>query len=432
MIGAGYLGLTHAVCMAELGHDVLVADVDASRIALAAGGVPPFFEPGLEPLLRKNLEAGRLRFTTDHGEAARFGDVHFLCVGTPQARDGSADLAQVHAAADALAPHLAGPCVIAGKSTVPVGTGRALARRIAELAPPGAGGRWRGTPEFLREGTAVQDSLLPDRIVLGVTSQRSEQMLRRVYARQAARGVPVLVMDVQSAELVKVSANAFLAARLSFINVLAEVCEATGADVTALAGALAGDGRIGGRFLAPGLGYGGGCLPKDVRAFAAAAGQLGIESLAVLLGEVDAINLRCRTRTVSLARDAAGGSLDGCRAAVLGVAFKPGSDDVRDSASLEVCCRLAAEGAHVTVHDPVAAASAARLRPDLRYAASAVEAAASADLVLHLTEWPEYGLIDPDVLGAVVARRSIIDARCVLDEQRWRSAGWSFRVLGRP
>ena len=224
VIGAGYLGLTHAVCMAELGHDVLVVDVDAGRIALAAGGVPPFFEQGLEPLLRKNLEAGRLRFTTDHGEAARFGDVHFLCVGTPQAPDGAADLSQVYAAAGALAPHLAGPCVIAGKSTVPVGTGRALARRIAEQAPAGAGAEVAWNPEFLREGSAVQDSLLPDRIVLGVTSERSEQVLRRVYARQAAQGVPVLVMDVQSAELVKVSANALLAARLSFINVLAEVC----------------------------------------------------------------------------------------------------------------------------------------------------------------------------------------------------------------
>jgi UDPglucose 6-dehydrogenase len=432
VIGAGHLGLVHAACLAELGHDVLVVDVDAGRVELAAAGVPPFFEPGLETLLRQNLDAGRLRFTTDHDAAARFGDVHFLCVGTPQAQDGAADLSQVYAAADALASHLDGPCVIAGRSTVPVGTAVALARRFAEKAGPGAAVEVAWNPEFLREGTAVPDSLAPDRIVLGVPSLRSERALRRVYARQAARGVPVLVMDVHTAELVKISANALLAARLSFINVLAEVCEVSGADVSALAEALAGDERIGGQFMLPGLGYGGGCLPKDVRAFAAAAGKLGVESLAVLLGEIDAINLRCRTRTVSLARHAAGGSLGGCRVAVLGVAFKPGSDDVRDSASLDVCGRLAAEGAHVTVHDPVATASAARLRPDLRYTDSIGEAADRADLVLHLTEWPDYRLIDPAALGAVVARRSIVDARCVLDEQRWRSAGWSFHALGRP
>jgi UDPglucose 6-dehydrogenase len=430
VIGAGRVGLTHAVCLAELGHDVLVIDVDAGRIALAAGGVAPFSEPGLEPLLRTNLEAGRLRFATRYEDADGFRDVYFICVGTPESPDHSTDLSQVYAAVDALAPQLAGPCVVAGRSTVPVGTGHALAKRIADLAPAGTRAEVACNPEFLREGSAVPDSLVPDRIVLGVTSEWSEEVLRRVYARQAERGVPVHVMNMQSAELVKVSANALLAARLSFINVLAEVCEATGADVTPLAAALAGDKRIGGQFMIPGLGYGGGCLPKDVRAFAATARGLGIESLAVLLGEVDAINLRCRTRTVNLARSMAGGSLDGHTIAVLGVAFKPGSDDVRDSASLDVCGRLAAEGARVVVHDPVATASAARLRPDLRYAASVAEAATGADLVMHLTEWPEYRLIDPSALGAVVASRRIIDARCVLDRQRWQSTGWSFRTLG--
>jgi UDPglucose 6-dehydrogenase len=432
VIGAGYLGLTHAVCLAELGHDVLVVDCDAGKVARAAGGSAPFFEPGLEPLLRKNLEAGRLRFTTGHAEAGGFGVVHFLCVGTPQAADGSADLSQVFAAVDALAPHLRGPCLVAGKSTVPVGTGRRVAARVAALAPAGAAAQVAWNPEFLREGSAVQDSLRPDRIVLGVSSRWSAEVLRGVYAGPAAGGVPVLVMDVETAELVKVSANAFLATRLSFINVLAEVCEATGADVVALAGALAGDARIGGSFLGPGLGYGGGCLPKDVRAFGVTAGQLGVGSLAVLLAEVDAINLRCRLRAVDLARRVAGGSLDGRRVGVLGVAFKPGSDDVRDSASLEVCGRLAAEGAVVSVHDPVAAGNAARLLPAVRYADSAVAAAAGAEVILHLTEWHEYRLIDPATLAAVVARRNIIDARCVLDEQRWRSAGWSFHALGRP
>lgn len=432
VIGAGYLGLTHAVCMAEFGHDVLVLDIDADKVAGAASGMAPFFEPGLEPLLRKNLDAGKLRFTTSYAEAASFGDIHFLCVGTPQAPDGSADLSQVHAAADALAPHLAGPCLIVGKSTVPVGTGRALATRISDRAPAATGAEVAWNPEFLREGFAVQDSLLPERIVFGVTSHRSAELLRHVYAQPLSRGAPGLVMGLETAELVKVSANAFLAAKLSFINAVAEVCEAAGADVARVAEALACDGRIGGRFLAPGLGYGGGCLPKDVRAFGAAAEELGVRSLAVILREVDAINMRCRSRAVDLARDAVGGSLAGCRAGVLGVAFKPGSDDVRDSASLDVCCRLAEEGAAVAVHDPVAMDNAARLRPDLRYAGSALEAAAGADVVLHLTEWQEYRSIDPETLGGVAARRNMIDARCVLEEGRWRSAGWSFRVLGRP
>ena len=432
VIGAGYLGLTHAVCLAELGHDVLAVDTDARKVAQAAAGTAPFFEPGLEELLRKQLDAGRLRFTTSHAEAARFADIHFLCVGTPQAPDGSADLSQVYAATDALAPHLAGPCLIAGKSTVPVGTARALAARIAAQAPAGARAEVIWNPEFLREGSAVADSLMPDRIVLGASSQQAADRLKQVYAEPIGQGVPVLVMDLETAELVKVSANAFLATRLSFINALAEVCEATGADVVALAGALGYDERIGGRFLTPGLGYGGGCLPKDIRAFGAVAAELGIGSLATLLTEVDAINMRCRSRTVELARELAGGSLAGRRVGVLGVAFKPGSDDVRNSASLDVCGRLAAEGAVVTVHDPVALRSAALVRPDLRYAESAVAAAADADLVLHLTEWEEYRMIDPHALGAVVARRNVIDARSALDEHRWRSAGWSFRALGRP
>ncbi len=313
-----------------------------------------------------------------------------------------------------------------------MGTARALAARIAAQAPAGARAEVIWNPEFLREGSAVVDSLMPDRIVLGASSQQAADRLKQVYAEPIGQGVPVLVMDLETAELVKMSANAFLATRLSFINALAEVCEATGADVAALAGALGYDERIGGRFLTPGLGYGGGCLPKDIRAFGAVAAELGIGSLATVLTEVDAINMRCRSRTVELAREVAGGSLAGRRVGVLGVAFKPGSDDVRNSASLDVCGRLAAVGAVVTVHDPVALHSAALVRPDLQYAETAVAAAAYADLVLHLTDWEEYRMIDPHVLGAVVARRNVIDARTALDEHRWRSAGWSFRALGRP
>ena len=432
VIGMGYLGLTHAVCMANLGHDVIGLDADAGKVSQAASGEAPFFEPGLEPLLRKNLDAGRLQFTTSYEEAAAFGDVHFVCVGTPQASDGSADLSQVHAVADALSPHLYRSCLIVGKSTVPVGTARSLTARIREAAPAGHEVDVAWNPEFLREGYAVQDSLSPDRFVFGVTSQRSAELLCRVYAAPLADGIPSLVMDLETAELVKVSANAFLATKISFINAVAEVCEKVGADVVRLADALAHDERIGKRFLAPGVGFGGGCLPKDIRAFRTAARELGVGSLANLLGEVDAINLNRRSRVVELARNVVGGAITGSRVTVLGLAFKPGSDDVRDSPSLHVCGLLMQEGAVVTAHDPVAMKNAARIRPDLRYAGSVSEAAADADVVLHLTEWVDYRAIDPVMLATVVAKRNIIDARCSLDEKPWRSASWSFCALGRP
>jgi UDPglucose 6-dehydrogenase len=432
VIGTGYLGLTHAVCLADLGHEVLAIDVDEDKIAKAANGEAPFFEPGLEPLLRKNLDAGRLRFTTSFAEVGAFGEVHFLCVGTPQGSGGEADLSFVHAAAGALAPQLTAACLIVGKSTVPVGTARQVLSRVRAIAPAGRRVDLAWNPEFLREGYAVQDSLTPDRIVLGVTSDRAEALLREVYATPLEGGVPVLVMDLETAELVKVAANAFLATKISFINAMAEMCEASGADVMPLAEALGYDARIGRRFLSPGLGFGGGCLPKDVHAFRASASALGVGSVVSLLSSVDAINQGRRDRVVTLAREAAGGTLDGTRVAVLGVAFKPNSDDVRDSPSLAVCDRLRAEGAIVSVHDPVAMPNAAKRRPDLVYARSVFEAAQGADLVLHLTEWSDYQAIDPAALGRVVARRVIIDARCCLDAGLWHDAGWTVRVLGRP
>ena len=431
IIGIGYLGLTHAVCMAELGHDVVALDTDARKLAQASNGEVPFFEPGLEAMLRKNLDAGRLRFTTSYAELAESGDVHFLCVGTPQAPDGSADMSYVIAAADSLAPHLRRQCLIVGKSTVPVGSARDLASRISAKAPVGDDAELAWNPEFLREGFAVQDSLSPDRLVFGVTSERSADLLRQVYAGPLAAGVPGLVMDLETAELVKVSANAFLATKISFINAMAEVCEKVGGDVVRLADALAHDERIGRRFLAPGLGFGGGCLPKDIRAFRSTARDLDVSSVVNLLGEVDAINLNRRSRVVGLARELGGGTLAGLRVAVLGLSFKPGSDDVRDSPSLDVCHLMMQEGAIVTAHDPVAMANAARVRPDLRYATSVSEAAQDADIVLHLTEWPDYRAIDPAMLAAVVTRLNIIDARCALDETAWRAAGWTFRILGR-
>jgi len=432
VIGAGYLGLTHAVCMADLGHEVLAIDVDSQKIAKAAAGEAPFFEPALEPLLRKNVDTGRLRFTTSFADVGRFGDVHFLCVGTPQADGGAADLSYLHAASDALAPHLSSPCLIVGKSTVPVGTARALLARIRGAAPAGDDVDLAWNPEFLREGHAVQDSLTPDRFVFGVTSERAVQLLRQVYATPLALDIPALVMDLETAELVKVSANAFLATKISFINAMAEVCETTGADVVRLAEALGHDERIGRKFLGPGLGFGGGCLPKDIRGFRATAAALGVDSVASLLGTVDAINMSRRERVVAMAREAVGGSLAGKRTTVLGIAFKPNSDDIRDSPSLDICGRLATEGAIVSVHDPVAMPNAARIRPDLQYAASVFEAAKGADLILHLTDWADYRAIDPAALARVVAQRAVIDARCGLDAGVWQNAGWSVRALGRP
>ena len=432
VIGTGYLGLTHAVCMADLGHQVLAIDADEQKIARAAAGETPFFEPGLEPLLRKNLDSGRLRFTTSFADVGGFGDVHFLCVGTPEGEAGQADLSFVYAAAEALAPHLTAECLIVGKSTVPVGTARQVLDRVRAIAPAGDLVDLAWNPEFLREGFAVRDGLAPDRLVFGVTSGRAEALLRRVYAAPLAAGIPALVMDLETAELVKLAANAFLATKISFINAMAEVCEQAGGDVLMLAEALGHDARIGRRFLSPGLGFGGGCLPKDVRAFRATASALGVGSVDRLLATVDAINLGRRDRVVALARAAAAGDLAGQRVAVLGVAFKPNSDDVRDSPSLAVCARLAAEGAIVSVHDPVATPNAATKQPGLRYAPSISEAAAGADLVLHLTEWSDYRAIDPAALGRVVARRVIIDARCCLDAGLWSEAGWSVHILGCP
>jgi UDPglucose 6-dehydrogenase len=432
VVGTGYLGLTQAVCLADLGHEVLAIDVDEQKIAKAANGEAPFFEPGLEPLLRKNLDAGRLRFATSFADIGAFGKVHFLCVGTPEGESGQADLSFVHAAAEALAPHLTSACLIVGKSTVPVGTARQVMNRVQAIAPAGQQVDLAWNPEFLREGFAVQDSLIPDRIVLGVASDQAEVLFREVYATPLAAGVPLLVMDLETAELVKVAANAFLATKISFINAMAEICEEAGADVIPLAEALGYDARIGRRFLSPGLGYGGGCLPKDVRAFGAAASALGVGSVVSLLTTVDAINHRRRDRVVALARQAAGGTLDGKRVAVLGVAFKPNSDDVRDSPSLAVCEHLVAEGAIVSVHDPVAMPNAAQKQPDLVYAASVSAAAEHADLVLHLTEWADYQAIDPAALGRGVTRRVIIDARCCLDAALWHDAGWTVHVLGRP
>ena len=434
VFGTGYLGATHAVCMAELGYDVLGIDVDEAKVAKLTAGEVPFYEPGLEPLLRKNVESGRLRFSTSYTEAAEFGDVHFVCVGTPQREDSlAADMRFVDSVIDNLGPHLAKDAYIIGKSTVPVGTAERLAARLAEMTPAGSTVELAWNPEFLREGFAVEDTLTPDRLVFGVQAGgRAEQVLREVYAPVIDIPTPVVVTDLATAQLVKVAANAFLATKISFINAMAEVCETVNADVKKLSEALSYDTRIGGRFLHAGLGFGGGCLPKDIRAFMARAEELGVESALSFLREIDAINLRRRQRMVDLAMEHSGGSFDGKKVGVLGAAFKPNSDDIRDSPALDVASTIQGLGGSVTVYDPQANANARRKHPELSYADSAVEAARDAHVVLHLTEWREFRDMDPSVLSEVVASKQIVDGRNALDPERWIAAGWHYRALGRP
>jgi UDPglucose 6-dehydrogenase len=433
VLGTGYLGMTHAACMASEGFEVLGFDIDAGKVARLTAGDVPIFEPGLEELVCAGLSSGRLRFTTSYAEAAAFGDVHFVCVGTPQRRDGhGADLSQVEACIDGLAPGLTRPCLVVGKSTVPAGTAAALAERLMVKAPAGSAAELAWNPEFLREGHGVHDTLRPDRLVIGVTSTAAEAVLRTVYAPQLEAGIPLFVTDLATAELAKVSANAFLATKISFINAVAEVCDAAGADVTMLSSILGADPRIGDAFLRPGLGFGGGCLPKDVRAFLARAAELGAGDALAFLREVDAINLGRRTGMVNLACEVAGGLIAGKAVGVLGAAFKPGSDDVRDSPALDVAQILHGMGAEVTVYDPQAMINARRVCPELKYAESVLGAATGADVLLLLTDWPEFAALDPEELGAVTAARVIVDGRYMLDPAAWRAAGWVYRASGIP
>ena len=416
--------------MAELGFEVIGVDIDPAKVEILQSGRVPFYEPGLPEVLARNIDAGRLRFTTSISEAAATADIHFICVGTPQqAGANAADLSQVFGSVQALAPHLRAGALVVGKSTVPVGTAALIADQLAITAPD-VEVAWN--PEFLREGFAVADTLHPDRLVIGVRGNRAEDLLRQVYAPLLADGVPFLVTDFPTAELVKVAANSFLATKISFINAMAEVCEAAGADITQLAEAIGYDPRIGNRFLAAGLGFGGGCLPKDIRAFMARAGELGAEEALAFLREVDQINLRQRTHTVNLALAALGGSFAAKNVTVLGAAFKPDSDDVRDSPALAVAAAIHNAGGNVVVHDPKALANAARVYPTLTYVEDVNEALANAELVLHLTEWPEYRDLDPGALPAAAKQRHLLEARNRLDPQLWRAAGWTYRALGRP
>ncbi|MEU4830009.1 UDP-glucose/GDP-mannose dehydrogenase family protein [Streptosporangium sp. NPDC023615] len=432
VIGCGHLGAAHAASMAEIGHEVIGVDIDPGKIDILRSGRAWFHEPELDDLLARHVASGRLRFTTSFAEAGAFGETHFLGVATPGMADrDDYDLSQVWAAVSALAPHLRRPCLIVGKSTVSVGTTAAVQELARELAPAGRDVEVAWNPEFLREGHAVTDTLRPDRIVAGVTSAWAEETIRAAYRPITDAGVPLIFTDPATCELVKGAANAFLATKISFINAVADLCEAAGADVAQLADAIGLDPRIGRAFLDAGIGYGGGCLPKDTRAFAARAGQLGAESAVGLLTTVDRINAGRRQRVVEAVRKACGGDLSGKNVTLWGAAFKVGTDDIRDSPALDVAVRLHAQGAVVTVYDPMALDNARAAHPEIGYAGDALEAAAGADALVVVTAWPEFRAVDPVAVGAAVAERVVIDARGALDEPRWHDAYWTLHRIGR-
>ena len=428
VIGCGYLGVTHAACMSSLGYTVIGVDTDQEKISMLSRGELHFYEPGLENLLAQEIASGRLSFTTDISAVTAL-DIHFICVGTPQLKDGlAADLTYVKSAVTAIAPYLKDGSLVVGKSTVPVGTAESLRAELAITAPQ-ADLAWN--PEFLREGFAIEDTLTPNRLVVGVCNDRAEEILKAVYAPIIALGTPWIRADLPTAELVKVAANSFLATKISFINAMAEVCEAAGGDVTVLAKAIGYDPRIGHRFLQAGIGFGGGCLPKDIRAFMARAEELGAKQALEFLREIDAINLRARQRVIDVVRAELSEDLTQYKIAVLGATFKPDSDDVRDSPALDIAAQLQAAGAHVVVHDPKGIEPARKRFPNLNFAESVTECVKAADLILHLTEWKEYRELDPSLLGPLVKNRVVIDGRNALDRQLWRNAGWRFRALGR-
>lgn len=431
VIGTGYLGAVHAACMADLGHDVLGVDTDERKILALAEGQAPFYEPGLAEILVSAVGSGKLRFSTSVADAASFAEVHFICVGTPQLPGAlGADLSYIEAVLHGLAPNLKQDCLVVGKSTVPVGTAARLSARLAELAPAGIRARLAWNPEFLREGFAIEDTLRPDRLVVGITSAEDDAVLQKVYAQLLQSGTPYITTDLATAELTKVAANSFLATKISFINAMANVCEVAGADVVTLAEALGHDTRIGRRFLSAGLGFGGGCLGKDIRAFIARASELGVADSVHFLEQVDEINSGRRRRVVDIARELVGGALADKNVAVLGAAFKPETDDVRDSPALSVATTVRAEGAAVRVHDPKAIENARLAAPDLDYADNVTKACEGADVVLHLTEWQEYRELDPVGLRSVVRSPQIVDARNVLPLRHWQAGGWTVRSMG--
>ncbi|MFF8903224.1 UDP-glucose dehydrogenase family protein [Streptomyces lydicus] len=434
VIGCGHLGIPHAAAMAELGHEVIGVDVDQAKVDRLNAGECPIFEIGLPELLAQHTTSGRLRFTTDICEAADFAELHFIGVGTPIDADGrSYDTAQVYGAIRQLAPHLKQACTIVGKSTVTVGTTKQVTALAQRLSPAGESVEVVWNPEFLREGHAVEDTLRPDRLIAGVTTAEGEKAIRAVYAKITDAGVPIFVTDPQTAELAKGAANTFLGLKISYINAVADMCEAAGGDVSQIVDILGIDPRIGAGGMRPGIGYGGGCLPKDVRAFTASARQLGADSAAALLRAAEEINENRTTVALRLITRALGErAIKDTRITVWGAAFKPGTNDVRESPALALCQALQQAGAVVTVHDPQAVATAMVRNPELDYADDLAASLDSAELVVLATEWPEYRQADAHALVNRPANPLLVDCRTTLDPEPWRSAGWTIHQLGRP
>jgi len=432
VIGTGYLGVTHAACMASLGHDVVALDVDESKVASLAAGKVPFHEPGLPELLQESLSAGKIHFTTNWADVASQADVHFLCVGTPQSPESpAADLSQIQSAVRSLAPLLTKPCLVVGKSTVPVGTAKWISEYLVANSPAGQDVHLVWNPEFLREGFAVEDTLHPDRIVLGIKNESDVAVLKDIYATALVGSTPLVVTDYATAELVKVAANAFLATKISFINAFAYLADEVGADVGTLADAIGHDTRIGRRFLNAGIGFGGGCLPKDIRALRARADELGLSEHFEFLKNVDDVNKSRRDYVVELATRNLG-SISGKTIAILGAAFKPDSDDIRDSPALDISLMLSAGGANVRLHDPVALPQVRSRNLPILAIDNVEDVFDGADLVLHLTEWKMYRELDPQVIGDKVNQKRIIDGRNCLDLNLWKNAGWQITYLGKP
>ena len=428
VIGLGYLGATHCVAMSKLGHTVIGIEPNQAKIDSLKTGKAGFFEPGLDEELANQISSGRLTFQSSHDEGSKDVDVHFICVGTPQ-KEGSlaADTSYLHAAIRDLAPYLSQDAVVVGKSTVPVGTAALLTVELTNLAGFAPNLAWN--PEFLREGTALEDSLSPDRLVVGVTNEHSEKMLREVFAPMISSGIPFIVTDLATAELVKAAANAFLATKISFINAMAEIAEVSGADATQLATAIGYDERIGNKFLRNGVGFGGGCLPKDIRALMARAEELGVGQSVAYLKEIDKINIRRRDRVIDMLTQELG-DLKGKKVLVLGAAFKPDSDDVRDSPALEIALLINKAGAQAIVHDPIALEGVNKKHPELTTEQDLDKAFAGVDAVVLATEWQEYRTFDPSTIQAI-ANKLVIDGRNVIDIAKWQQAGFKVLALGK-
>ncbi|WP_018545426.1 UDP-glucose dehydrogenase family protein [Streptomyces sp. LaPpAH-108] len=434
VIGCGHLGIPHAAAMAELGHEVIGVDVDQAKVDRLNAGECPIYETGLPELLTRHTASGRLRFTTDISEAAGFAELHFLGVGTPIDADGrSYDTAQVFGAIRRLAPHLGRPCAIVGKSTVSVGTTAQVTALAQRLAPAGKGVEVVWNPEFLREGHAVEDTLRPDRLIAGVTTAEGEKAIRAVYAGIIDAGVPIFITDPQTAELAKGAANTYLGLKISYINAVADMCEAAGGDVAQIVDILGIDPRIGSGGMRPGIGYGGGCLPKDVRAFTASARALGADAAASLLRAAEVINEQRTDVALGLVTRALGERpVSGARITVWGAAFKPGTNDVRESPALALAQALQQAGGIVTVHDPQAVPTAMVRNPELEYTDDLAGSLDGADLVVLATEWAEYRQADPRTLACRPANPLLVDCRTTLDPEPWRTAGWTVHQLGRP